>query len=591
MRHDVDKTKTTAEERKSEEDLGNLVALRTEVYEEIQRRFALRGIKMIPRLEGLWGGVDLYTPRTLKIEGLDTGDTKIWTRLEPAHDSNQVASIFGESFGSKLRTSVGTGWGLDMVVESGSTSSKWYKFITPRSNNEAERHGQISWSGSLPAMKIVPQREWFPSSVQEIPAEALLTLFEAPQRDAFLLHLGRILAGPRGETTAEGILIEHFYRNLLAIKGPPGVGKSHLWDMLRHAISKLGYGAVPFDPKNEKFGMKQAVMADVSYCGDAASLDTILKLSDLKIYVTGGLHRLEEKNEKHEAVEIRAAFMFMLNDFHVSIQNMESGILDRLLLVETKPRNRLIGQRPAEVWPKLAQQAGVREEVLSLWLWRLGFEKFMDVVGYGVIAESWENRQPDRLEKETHRLKSTTTQIDLSHSRELATALVQFAAATAAIQRRVQHLLEAIKKNSVSISMLVTYLKFITSVKDYNDPLYQEAFRLLYPLHLDPDFVSLQGFMARFGDKVQEVEPGTLFKDLMLHLRTDRGFRYPTQWHSFREAYNAALLSFDDYYHHFQNLESDLMSDGKSLELIPGLKEYSQIFERLLLDMKQAPLK
>lgn len=500
-------------------------------------------IEAVPAVGGSWCGWTLLKPEVVKVEGLEK-PFYVNKELHPATDVDRVRAAVVQVPQQKDPTvNVWATTFIEQLLTNQEGETTLAKMNRPQVGH-AEQRATHSWNGSqngLVGDKVVPQRDWFPPSVRSLKLEELLGFFPVNEARAFGLFLGRVLAGSRTDKTVEGIEIEHFYRQLTVVSGPPGIGKSYFWSVIEEALSILGYCTDPWDIQNPKFGLIPTVSSDVAVQGDVRDLDHVLAFPRLKHMITGGTDKLESKGISHRVVTLRAAFLCFTNV--VDLKEMEPGILDRLTILHTKNTHELrqSGTRPRELWQALAKASGVSTQVLALWLLRLSFELFLDQCGYVLDSNGYVtgDKGADMLEDYTLQLKKgLSVEYGASHVASLVESvgkLLSVHLVNLPPEAQVK-LVEKAKMVGFSLQILYPLLALVTTTKDWREP----GLSFFAP---DLDMTStaaLENALQSYKQRVSGMPPAKAFEFYTEHLSSRSGMLFPTS----RYPYN---LKWQDY--------------------------------------------
>jgi hypothetical protein len=258
------------------------------------------------------------------------------------------------------------------------------------------------WGGQpvLSPRVWVPDKEWFDPALHAVTFADIFTIFPTAEQEMLRLILGRVGVGrsnhlPPGREEP----IDHTARMAGVIVGKDaGLGKSTLFNGLTAALQKCGFVTHTFKSTEDRFGLKQAALADIAYKDDTAmrSLKQFLAAEETKILITNGLFQTEEKFQNSEQIWPKCVMLVNSNDWSANFAyDLDPGIIDRIKILSTyreyevaKNREKLDGTisegspdlRPRAHMPYLANKLGVSADALYLWCLRLATDRFWEVI-------------------------------------------------------------------------------------------------------------------------------------------------------------------------------------------------------------------
>ena len=276
----------------------------------------------------------------------------------------------------------------------------------------------------------VPARAWFDEKLHQVTLADVFTIFPEAEREMLKMIIGRVGVG-RSNHLPPNFLepIDHTARMAAVIVGKDaGLGKSTIFNGMTAAFSKCGFLTHTFKSTEDRFGLKQAALADIAYKDDTAmkSLRAFLSAEETKILITNGLFQTEEKFQNSEQIWPKCVMLVNSNDWdpHFSY-DLDPGIIDRIKILSTyreyevkQNRLKLNGSpsegtpdlRPRAHIPFLADKLGVSADALYLWCLRLATDRFYQIISDTVDptinrlqyeVRYWTTRQRIRFKADT----------------------------------------------------------------------------------------------------------------------------------------------------------------------------------------------
>ena len=276
----------------------------------------------------------------------------------------------------------------------------------------------------------VPARAWFDEKLHQVTLADVFTIFPEAEREMLKMIIGRVGVG-RSNHLPPNFLepIDHTARMAAVIVGKDaGLGKSTIFNGMTAAFSKCGFLTHTFKSTEDRFGLKQAALADIAYKDDTAmkSLRAFLSAEETKILITNGLFQTEEKFQNSEQIWPKCVMLVNSNDWdpHFSY-DLDPGIIDRIKILSTyreyevkQNRLKLNGSpsegtpdlRPRAHIPFLADKLGVSTDALYLWCLRLATDRFYQIISDTVDptinrlqyeVRYWTTRQRIRFKADT----------------------------------------------------------------------------------------------------------------------------------------------------------------------------------------------
>lgn len=245
----------------------------------------------------------------------------------------------------------------------------------------------------------VPDKSWFDPVLHQVKFEDVFTIFPKAERHLLMLLLGRIGVGRTNHIPPTWDKpVDHTARMAAVIVGKDaGLGKSTLFNGLIAALSKCGFVTHTFRSTEDRFGLRDAALADISYKDDTSlhSLKRFLMSEETKTLITNGMFPVEEKFEKPTYILPKTVFIVNANEWNSKFAyDLDPGIIDRIKLISTyreievkKLTTRATGAsegspdfRPRTHIPWLAQKLGVSVDALYLWCLRLATDYFWEII-------------------------------------------------------------------------------------------------------------------------------------------------------------------------------------------------------------------
>jgi len=291
----------------------------------------------------------------------------------------------------------------------------------------------------------VPARSWFDPALQKVTLRDVFTIFPEAECEMLKMIIGRVGVG-RSNHKPPNFLepVDHTARMAAVIVGKDaGLGKSTIFNGMTAAFSKCGFLTHTFKSTEDRFGLKQAALADIAYKDDTAmkSLKGFLSAEETKILITNGLFQTEEKFQNAEQIWPKCVMLVNSNDWDAHFAyDLDPGIIDRIKILSTyreyevrQNREKLEGTpsdgtpdlRPRAHIPYLANKLGVSADALYLWCLRLATDRF-----YEIITDT-EDPTINRLQFE---VRYWTTRQRIRFKADTSQALVNAMAMAAAIR-------------------------------------------------------------------------------------------------------------------------------------------------------------
>ena len=306
--------------------------------------------------------------------------------------------------------------------------------------------GALSGNQAVRSPRIwVPARSWFDERLHEVTLSDVFTIFPEAEIEMLKMIIGRVGVG-RANHLPPNFLepIDHTARMAAVIVGKDaGLGKSTIFNGLTAALSKCGFVTHTFKSTEDRFGLKQAALADLAYKDDTAmkSLKAFLAAEETKILITNGLFQTEEKFQNAEQIWPKCVMLVNSNDWDAHFAyDLDPGIIDRIKILSTyreyevkQNRFKLNGSasegtpdlRPRAHIPFLADKLGVGADALYLWCLRLATDRF-----YQIITDT-ADPTVNRLQYE---VRYWTTRQRIRFKADTSQALVNAMATAAAIR-------------------------------------------------------------------------------------------------------------------------------------------------------------
>lgn len=380
-----------------------------------QFRDALRGKNLIVEAVpgGRWCGLEIYYFDQFKLDGLTVPTMFKYQR--PLLPSNQADSEL------VLKCAVAA---AESEIECKEDSKRWFSFIEsltaaqndPKTKLAALASGKAqtqpfkvrSFAGRYGSHTLVPPKEWFPESVQNLDPYRLLSIMPETEAELFLLNIGRIAVGCSEGIISEGV-VKHDYRYFVGLVGDASIGKSDLVNRIKSALEKLGYSLAAWNTrKDNPFGWAKPAMADAVFHMDCATDDTanLVQNPILKAWMAGDSFLDNTKGGADVLIQKpnSGGLVFLANGLNIAKLTMSDdvGVTDRFLplscyeLAELKD---MYGVEPGSddetalrgmtgfMWDALGHELGVSSDVLAAWLIRSAVDKFIGLAGYQVGRE------------------------------------------------------------------------------------------------------------------------------------------------------------------------------------------------------------
>jgi hypothetical protein len=200
-----------------------------------------------------------------------------------------------------------------------------------------------STGNNVPAIKWIPQLDWFDPKLSEISNEQLLSLIPSAELDVMMLFLGRVLNGRQGTPHTHGISQKLKWRSVVLFEGPEaGMGRTTLLEYLSDGLSGLGYNSNPINDLGGRFGHGRSANLDFGFVDDLSPSGTIQSLGSnvLKTISSGGTLSVEEKGEKSYSTTAIGAYMLCTNYLDLTkLTQLDSGNISRLMPMRNSSSN------------------------------------------------------------------------------------------------------------------------------------------------------------------------------------------------------------------------------------------------------------
>ena len=264
-------------------------------------------------------------------------------------------------------------------------------------DRDTDRHrvlNSIAIDGSNPegVRRVVPLG-WFAPELSEITDEQLLPLLEAPEREAFMLMMGRCMLGRQGtllKSKTGYIEQDQRWRQFAVWEGREGgMGRTSTLEMITDALRHLGYSAGPIDDLTGRFGHGKTARMDFGFVDDTSAerIINILSNDNLKTLSAGGSLKTEEKGLMAEEVVSQGVYMIATNRIEPSrLAHLDAGNISRIMACYNrestcKGAKAFLGKYGYTVhvdrgYRRLAKQYGVSELTLMMMLLSRCAEKF-----------------------------------------------------------------------------------------------------------------------------------------------------------------------------------------------------------------------
>ncbi len=187
--------------------------------------------------------------------------------------------------------------------------------------------------------KFVPTLDELPPQVRDLSPSDIVTLFDTPELEMFLLWLARVLVGPNNVwPLGFDSPLAHAMRIAICIYSSPGTGKSTLMSELMNAVSMTGYRTVNFQNLTGRFNNGSVFASDLAFIDDLTvrGMKDFLTAPSFKSAVTGALMKVEDKNRDAVQVKSSTAFAVCVNDIDTGVftYELDAGVADRFKVLE-----------------------------------------------------------------------------------------------------------------------------------------------------------------------------------------------------------------------------------------------------------------
>ena len=200
-----------------------------------------------------------------------------------------------------------------------------------------------STGNRTPAIKWVPQLDWFDPTLSQISNEQLLSLIPEAERGVMMLFLGRVMNGRQGTPHTDGRVQKLKWRSVMLFEGPEaGMGRSTLLEYLSSGLARLGYNSNPINDLSGRFGHGRSANLDFGYIDDLTPDGTINALGSatLKTISSGATLSVEEKGEKSYTTTAIGGYMLCTNYLDLTkLTQLDSGNISRLMPMRNASTN------------------------------------------------------------------------------------------------------------------------------------------------------------------------------------------------------------------------------------------------------------
>lgn len=223
--------------------------------------------------------------------------------------------------------------------------------IVNNMDQDTDRHRvlhSIAVDGATPAglRRVVPL-DWFDPKLGSITDEQLLPLLEAPEREAFMLMMGRCMLGRQGTLlkTPDGKYTrqDQRWRQFAVWEGREGgMGRTSTLEMMTEALLHLGYNAGPIDDLTGRFGHGKTARLDFGFVDDTSTdrVINILSNDTLKTLSAGGCLKTEEKGLMAEEVTAQGVYMVATNRIEPSrLAHLDAGNISRIMACHNRTQS------------------------------------------------------------------------------------------------------------------------------------------------------------------------------------------------------------------------------------------------------------
>jgi len=378
---------------------------------------ALRGkdiyVEAVPG--GRWCGLELYFLSPLGIKGLNVpSDFRYRRPLLPDNDEDLALVLKAacdaadtECDGDKKRAKQWFELVNQLTSQQGKKDTRLALLAQGRARTSPFKVRTIT--GRYGAHIVLPEREWFPESVQNVDPLRLLSIMPPAEAETFMLNLGRAVVGSSGNEMYEGAII-HDYRYFAGLIGDASIGKSQLVGFIQSAMEKLGYKTSEWNLRqNNPFGWAERLMSDWCTLKDVPTKQTpeIINNPYLKPWSSGDSVVTEAKGLGDVTIKqpTSGGFLFLANGLNIPalVMSDDSGVTDRFLplacyeLEELKamygtapgvPGGKALAGMTGFMWESIsAECGGVSMDVLAAWLMRCAADFFIELAGYDVSKD------------------------------------------------------------------------------------------------------------------------------------------------------------------------------------------------------------
>lgn len=252
---------------------------------------------------------------------------------------------------------------------------------------------RIDLTGVGLCKKFIPLREWFSEEVRAITPEMVFGLFPQAELNVWMLHLGRVATGRKGQRYSDGSAQKKQWRSLpVWIGADGGKGKSDTSTLLAQTLKSFGYniGNVPGDI-TASFGWNSVAESDMTYVDDCSpdSVIKLLMLPQLKSLASGQTDFVgHDKGVKARVVSYpQVAIHVLTNTLNLhQLDDADGGVKSRLNPMRLINTNEVSAKQWVEKYDLpfdmiraigvLAERANTTEEVVMAWIMRLAVDKW-----------------------------------------------------------------------------------------------------------------------------------------------------------------------------------------------------------------------